>query len=262
VDLIDIHTHILPGFDDGAQDFKDSLAMAEAAVKDGVNLLVATPRVGHSIHKVSKKEIFEQVKYLNQCLEYARVKLPVLPGALYPLAADLPRRMKAKQILTINDTGKYLLVELPSGPLPDNAAGILSELLQQGVTPILSCPERNQYLSKNPDSLGELARQGLVSQVTAASITGRLGRTARKNALTLIENGLVQLVASDGNLAEGRQPILYAAFLEIERRLGLEWARTLISNNPFQVIRGLPLRAVPAVSRKSLWHKLGKITDV
>ncbi len=262
MDLIDIHTHILPGFDDGAQDFKDSLAMAEAAVKDGVNLLVATPRVGPSIHNVSKKEIFEQVKYLNQCLEYARVKLPVLPGALYPLAADLPKRMKTKQILTINDTGKYLLLELPPGPLPGYAAETVGELLQQGVTPILSCPERNQFFSKNPDSLKELARQGLASQVTAASITGRNGRAARKNAFTLIENGLVQLVASDGNRAEGRHPVLYAAFQEIERRLGIEWARTLISHNPFQVIQGLPLKAVPALSRESLWQKLGKITDV
>lgn len=258
MDLIDIHVHILPGLDDGSRDLKQSLAMAEAALQDGVNLIVATPRVGPGSWDHHKSDILQHVQNLNQCLDYARVKLPVLPGAEYCLAPDLAQHLRAGRLLTLNNNGRYLLVELPPEQVPDYAPSLFYALLKQGVVPIISHPERNRALAQDPAILQEFSARGILAQVTSASITGRLGRSVKKTALQFLQTGAAQLVASDGNEAEGRPPVLYAAFLEIERRLGVACARAVICHNPFQVTQGLPVQAVPPVPRESLWQKIYK----
>ncbi|NMC26779.1 MAG: hypothetical protein GYA42_01400 [Syntrophomonadaceae bacterium] len=255
MDLIDIHTHILPGADDGAQDLKEALAMAEAAVKDGVNLLVATPRVCPGRFDNTRAEIRKKVETLNQCLELARIRLPILAGAEYALTPDLPRQCSAGRLLTINDTGRYLLVELPPREVPGYTEQVLYGLLQQGVIPIITAPENNRVLARDPGILQELCARGILAQVNSASLTGRAGRGAKKAAWTFLENGTAQLIGSDSHPAAGRMPVLYAAFQEVERRLGAPLARTFISNNPFRVIKGQDLERVQLPATKRSWKQ-------
>jgi protein-tyrosine phosphatase len=142
MNLIDIHTHILPGLDDGARDLKQSLAMAEAAVRDGITMLVATPHVIRGAYNNRKDEILEHVQNLNQCLKCAGVKLPILPGAEYYLEPDLPELLAAGQLLTLNDTGRYLLVELPAAVIPENTGNVLRARCCRGLP--LSSPTRRE----------------------------------------------------------------------------------------------------------------------
>jgi len=255
VDLIDIHTHILPGVDDGAQDLKEALAMAEAAVKDGVNLLAATPRVCPGMFDNTRAEILKKVETLNQCLELSRIKLPILAGAEYVLTPDLPQRCSVGQLLTINDTGRYLLVELPRGEVPGYTQQVFHGLLQQGVIPIIACPEHNRALARDPEILQELCALGVIAQVNSASLTGRSGRSAKKAAWTFLENGTARLIGSDSNPSAGRMPVLYAAFQEVERRMGAALARTFISYNPFHVTQGQELERVELPAAKKSWKQ-------
>ncbi|MEQ8235516.1 MAG: CpsB/CapC family capsule biosynthesis tyrosine phosphatase [Syntrophomonadaceae bacterium] len=255
MDLIDIHTHILPGADDGAQDLKEALAMAEAAVKDGVNLLVATPRVCPGMFDNTRAEILNKVQILNQCLELSHIKLPILAGAEYVLTPDLPQHYSVGKLLTINDTGRYLLVELPHGEVPTYTEQVFYGLLQQGVIPIITAPENNRVLARDPEILQELCTRGILAQVNSASLTGRSGRSAKKAAWTFLENGTAQLIGSDSNPSAGRMPVLYAAFQEVERRMGASMARTFISHNPFHVIKGQELERVQRTAVKKSWKQ-------
>lgn len=263
MDLIDIHAHIVPGEKDGARDLKEALAMAEAAIKDGVNLIVATPRVCLLKNfENNREEILKNVATFNQCLEYARIKLPVLPGAEYLLAPNLAERLRAGQLLTINDNGRYLLVELPQEGVPEYALQVFYMLVQQGVTPIISHPETNRDLVRDPELLQKLCARGVLSQVTSASLAGRMGRRAKKAALGFLENGTAQLIASDAQPSAGRMPVMYAAFEEVERRLGASIARTFTSDNPLQVIQGKPVKNISITPQDSLWQRFCKITEI
>lgn len=254
MDLIDIHSHILPGLGDGSRDLKQSLAMAEAAVNDGISLLVATPRIGRGTFVNHREGILENVRNLNQCLKYARINLPVLPGAEYCLEADLPKRLAAGQVLTLNDTGRYLLVELPAEAVTEHTVDLLQTLQLQGVTPIIANPEGNPWLAKNPEILKRLVDQGILAQITSGSLTGLFGRRIKKAALMFLQFGQAQLIASDSHMGKGRKPGLYSAFQVIEYRWGLDFARNLTCRNPNMIIKGMPLKPELPPEPKRAWR--------
>ncbi|RDV84794.1 tyrosine-protein phosphatase [Ammonifex thiophilus] len=155
--MIDIHTHILPGLDDGAEDLEEALSMARLALADGVTALVATPHVIRGSFFPSRQEILETVSLLNERLAEQGLPLRVLPGAEYRLEPDLPERLAKGELVPLNDAGRYLLVELPSTFVPPYAERVLYELQLQGVTPILAHPERNAELCRRPELLASLA---------------------------------------------------------------------------------------------------------
>ena len=242
MNFIDIHSHILPGVDDGARDLQQTLAMAKAASYDGVTALVATPHVIKGVFDNHKADILQQVLNVDFYLKHCGLKMPILPGAEYYLEPNLAERLAAGTLLTINDTGRYLLVELPATMVPDYTDQILYEIQLQGVTPIIAHPERNLGLAKKPQMLQEWARRGILAQVTSISISGWFGRGAKKRALKFLQTGAAQLIASDGHDARGRAPLINQAFQEIEQLWGTDMARTLTFHNPDLIIRGLPLK--------------------
>ena len=256
--LIDIHTHILAGLDDGAKDIEHSLAMAEVAVKDGITMLVATPHVIKGVFDNSKDTILENVGTLSKCLESKGIPLRILPGAEYHLEPDLPRRMAAGELLTINDTGRYLLVELPSSMVPDYTGRVLYDLQLQGVTPIIAHPERNAGFEREPELLKNFISRGVLTQITSTSVTGLFGNSAKKTALRFIKEGFAHIIASDAHSTHGRSPRLSQAFQEIEHRWGTDYAQTLTSKNPRLIIEGHPVETCILPKKHSLWSRLLK----
>lgn len=236
--MIDLHTHILPGLDDGAASLEEALQMAAIAAAEGVSAVVATPHVVSGLYDNTRRQIQEAVDHLNRCLAAESIPLQVLPGAEYRLEPDLPQRLDAGRLMTINDAGHYLLVELPLALVPDYTEQLLYEIQLQGVTPILAHPERNPGLSRSPQRLSRLAQRGVLAQVTTGSIRGRFGQTARRAALKMLETGAAQVVASDAHSARGRSPAITAAAREIEARWGAAFARTVLATHPRRIIAG------------------------
>jgi len=256
--MIDLHVHILPEMDDGAKDIEHSLAMAQIAVQDGITTLVATPHVIKGAFDNSKDTILENVGNINKCLDRAGIPLQVLPGAEYHLEPDLPRRMAAGELLTINDTGRYLLIELPASMVPDYTGRVLYDLQLQGVTPIIAHPERNAGFEREPEILKNFISRGVLAQITSTSVTGLFGNTAKKTALKFLKEGYAHLIASDAHSSHGRSPVLSFAFQELERRWGTDYARTLTSSNPRLIIEGQPVQPFIPPKSHSLWSRLLK----
>jgi protein-tyrosine phosphatase len=252
--MIDLHTHILPGLDDGSSDIDESLAMAQVAYEDGIHTIVATPHVLPGAFNNDKNKILSAVAGLNQTLKEQDIAVDILPGAEYYLESDLPLKLSQGELLTINDNGRYLLVELPSAFIPEYTLQILYEIQLQGVTPIIAHPERNAGFIRRPTTLQELISRGVLAQATSASITGLFGKRVKQTAYSFLKQGLVHLVSSDAHSANGRAPLLSQARKEIEQHLGSNLARQLVIQNPCSIAEGESIDP-PLISRsKTRWR--------
>ena len=241
--MIDIHSHILPGLDDGAGNLEESLAMARCATADGIRVMVATPHVITGLYPNSRETILAVVEQLRKFFKDNDIPLLILPGAEYHLEPDLPRRMTRGELLTINDAGRYLLVELPTALVPDYTGKMFYELQLQGVTPIIAHPERNAGFVRDPSLLHELVSRGALAQITAGSLAGLMGSTAAATARTFLKQGCVHFIASDAHASNDRAPVLSTATSEAVRLAGIEEARSLVTGNPHRAVQGEHIEA-------------------
>jgi protein-tyrosine phosphatase len=236
--MIDIHSHILPGIDDGASSLEESLAMARIAVDDGIRVMVATPHVITGLYPNTREAILTATEKLQRVLRENDVSLSILPGAEYHLEPDLPKWMARGELLTVNDAGRYLLVELPAALVPEYTGKVFYELQLQGVTPIIAHPERNIDFAREPGLLHELVSHGALVQITAGSLTGLMGSEAAATARTFLKQGCVHFIASDAHATGDRAPVLSDAAREAVRLAGEEEAQNLLTGNPDRAIKG------------------------
>ncbi|SEH44104.1 protein-tyrosine phosphatase [Halobacillus karajensis] len=179
--LIDIHSHILPGVDDGAQTIEESVAMAEAAVADGIDTIIATPHHKNGIYDNFKNNIKIQVAELNRTFQERGIELQVLPGQETRIYGEMVEGIHQDEILMLNEQTSYMFVEFPSGSVPRYASQLFFDLQVAGVQPIIVHPERNKQLIEHPDQLYSFVKQGAFCQLTAASITGHFGKKSRSS---------------------------------------------------------------------------------
>lgn len=241
--MIDLHIHILPGLDDGPEEMDESLEMCRAAVKDGADTLVATPHMCDGVYNVPREKVLEGVLELNRRLLAAQVPLTVVPGADVHLDTDLPRLLAQGRLVTVNDRGKYLMVELPHDVLPQGLAQVLFDLQVAGVTPIISHPERNVEVQADPAVLARFVKTGNLVQLTAASITGDFGERPERCAHNLLRRRLAHVVASDAHSAAHRPPGLsrardVVAGLLASARASPEEVEAVFLRRPAQILAG------------------------
>jgi protein-tyrosine phosphatase len=196
--VIDLHSHILPGIDDGANSLETALDMARAAVEDGITTLAATPHV-RSDWPTPVEEMERLVAELRAALAEAEIPLELLTGGeiaftmLPELDDDGLRRFG------LGGNERYLLLELPHLGWPLTLDDVLFDLQIRGFTIVLAHPERSLDLQSEPERLERLVEKGLLVQITAAAVDGRLGATARETAHRLIDRGLAHMLASDAH---------------------------------------------------------------
>lgn len=254
--MIDIHTHILPAIDDGARDLEESLAMARLAVERGLTKVVATPHVARFGYFPAADEIREKVAEMNLALAKENIPLEILTGAEYLLEPDLAERAEKNQVVTINDRGRHILVELPETMVPHYTEEVLYALQLTGLTPVLAHPERNRALMEKPDFLQELVRRGVLLQVTTGSVTGIFGGEVQKNSFRLIQRGMVHFIASDAHSTGRRSPGTMQAASEIRKRWGEETAARLLYQNPQTLIEGREIEGREQEGREGVLKKL------
>jgi protein-tyrosine phosphatase len=235
--MIDIHSHILPGLDDGAANMEEAIAMARIAVTAGIKQMVATPHVKSRTYP-SRELILEVLVNLRRKLEKNSIPLVVMPGGEYGIEPGLPQRMASGEVLTINDTGRYLLVEFPAASVPDFTTTVLNELLAQDVTPVIAHPERNYVFMGDYSRLYDLVARGSLVQLTAGSLTGYYCTEVADAARTFLEEGWVHFIASDAHNRSGQLLQFEIATKEVLRLYGDGLRRCLLKSNPQRAIRG------------------------
>ncbi|WP_088052507.1 tyrosine-protein phosphatase [Virgibacillus dakarensis] len=242
--MIDIHCHILPGIDDGARTTEDSLEMARAAVDQGIRTIIATPHHRNGKYNNVKKQILQDVTELKARLEVEKIPLTILPGQETRLNGDMVTSLQEDEVLPLNNTA-YVFIEFPTAHVPRYAKQMLFDLQVAGYKPIIVHPERNREIAEHPSILYEFVRKGALTQVTAASVCGKFGKTVQKLTHNLMEANLTHFIASDAHNTTTRGFAMQEAFREVQTRHGneavfmfMENAQLLIDGNT--VHRGEP----------------------
>jgi protein-tyrosine phosphatase len=219
--MIDIHCHILPGVDDGAQSLSDSIEMAKRAVEQGIHTIVASPHHKNSRYENLKKEIIDGVKELNEALRLEKIDLEVLPGQEVRIHGEILEGYELGDILPVNHT-PYVLVEFPSSHVPRYTEKLFYDLQMKGLVPVIVHPERNQEIIERSDILYQLVKKGALTQVTAASISGDFGKKIKNFSLQLVEANLTHFIASDAHNVNKRSFKMREAFGVIEKKYGID----------------------------------------
>ena len=232
--MIDLHSHILPGLDDGAATAADSLALARAAASVGVTTVAATPHVRDD-YPTSVDQMERGVAALTRALEEAEVSLEIAVGG--EVSLDRLDRLSDDEVgrFTLGGSGRYLLVEFPYYGWPFTLEAQLRRLRGRGIVPVLAHPERNPEVQQATHRLDRLRRGGALAQVTIDSLAGVLGRRARRAARELLDQRAVDVLASDSHAA-GAYSLDVAGLAEAvgDRRL----ARYLTVDVPAAVLAG------------------------
>ena len=242
--MIDLHTHILPGIDDGSRTPGDALEMARAALADGTRVVAATPHVRED-WPTSPELMEARVADLRHALAETRIPLQILTGGEIDLHRLDVLSDEELQRFGLGGNPDYLLVEFPYYGWPLGLANRVLGLRERGITPVLAHPERNGDVQGNPERLRPLVDAGVLCQVTAASLDGRIGRRSRACGFTLIETGLAHLVASDGHTADIRGIGMSRAAAALGNE---ELARWLTYEVPAAIVGGLSLPPRPPVT--------------
>jgi protein-tyrosine phosphatase len=254
--LIDLHSHILHGIDDGARTLEDSLDIARAAVSDGITVIAGTPHVRDDWP--TDPEMMERgVAELRSELERAEIPLDVRPGG--EIAIEWLSRLPVEELRRFGLGGNpnYLLVETPYYGWPRVLADLLFSLRASGIRPVLAHPERNGEVQARPQLLVPLVQAGVLVQVTAASLDGRIGRRAQQCGLALVDRGLAHLLASDAHHASIRAVGMAAAVRAVG---GGPLAAWLTWDVPAAIVDDLRLPPRPETSRRG--GLLGKLFTV
>jgi protein-tyrosine phosphatase len=241
VSFVDIHCHLLPGIDDGANSIDESLAMARLAVEDGTTTIIATPhQLGNFGHNRGD-DIRGRVVDLQQQLDGAGVPLRVLPGADVRIEPGMADAITRGDVLSLGDHRRHVLLELPHElylPLEP----LLDELKRRKMVGVLSHPERNQGILHKPGVLPALVDGGCLLQITAGSICGTFGPECRQFCEWLLAEGLAHIVASDAHGVRSRRPLMRRAFERVVELTDEATALELCSVNPGHVAAGHAVR--------------------
>jgi protein-tyrosine phosphatase len=192
--LIDLHSHVLPGLDDGAADLEAAVAMCRAAAGDGVEVLAGTPHVRRD-HPTTPQQMEDALAALRE----AAGDIVRLVGGGEIDVAELTRPPEELARFALAGNPRFLLVETPYRGWPVELAERLFLLRTAGITPVLAHPERNAEVQQQPDLLVPLVAGGTLVQLTSASVDGRLGRRVQSCAATLLRRNLAHLLASDAH---------------------------------------------------------------
>ncbi len=230
--MIDIHHHLLFGLDDGAPDLDTSLAMVDMAQRDGITHIVCTPHAnGHYVFS-PEENAARLAEIETQYRKCAGASITFGLGCDFHLSFDnIEDALQYPTRYTLN-AKNYLLVEFPDFAIPQNMAQVFYEMLLRGITPILTHPERNQTLIREPERMKEWIRMGCRVQVTAGSVLGRFGKAAQRSAEQLLRNRWVHFLATDAHDVIHRPPLLRAAYEIVARTYGQECAECLCVTNP------------------------------
>lgn len=237
--MIDLHSHVLPGIDDGAQTLDESLEMVRKAISQGITHLMCTPHHNNGIYHNPAHEIIQRVESLQKEIDQRGLKLTLLEGQEVRLTEFLLMEIERDELLFTDLDNTYLLVELPTNEVPLYAEEVFYHLLNQGHIPVIVHPERNTIFRNDPNRLLPFLEMGVLTQLTAPSIVGVFGEGIQRAAKQMLQHQMLYMVASDAHSLKHRSFYMKEAYKEI-RKIGgkkmvedmQQMAKDLVNGDP------------------------------
>ncbi|PHS73119.1 MAG: capsular biosynthesis protein [Cycloclasticus sp.] len=239
--MIDLHSHLLPGIDDGSPDIQTSIELASLAVEDGITHMVCTPHIHAGRYENTLATIQSAKIIFEEALKQQGVDLNIATAAEVRFDIELMTSVKNGDIPLLGEWHgkKVILLEFPHGEIPFAAERLTSWLLEQNIIPMIAHPERNKGLLKTPSKLNVFIQQGCLLQVTAGAVAGGFGVPARELATKLLAQGHVTVLATDAHNQQHRPPVLSDGVEAAAHIIGQEKAYQLVQQNPWEIARSL-----------------------
>lgn len=256
--MIDLHAHILPGLDDGADVMEEALAMAELAIEGGTSCIVATPhsnQVGR-FENYCSKELIHIFESFEAKVRHYHMPLKIYRGMEIFASENVPELLKKGKLMGINGS-RYCLIEFPFDDSPERMGSILESVLDIGMIPLIAHPERYGCIIQEPAILYEWMDMGCRAQINKGSLLGRFGRSIAKTASVLMEYELVSCIASDSHTSEVRTPFMADVREYVEDTYGPILAKRLLHDNPKLILedKKVPFTGqVPVRHRRLFWR--------
>lgn len=250
--MIDIHSHILPGIDDGAKSMESTLSMLQIAKESGTEYIFATPHYYPGIYDND----FEKTKYMvdkiNGIVTKNAIDIKVLPGQEIYIHKNTLMHYKQGLINGLNGS-KYILLELPMDKLPALVLDTIYELGILGVRTIIAHPERYNYIIEKPSRVNRLLDEGCLFQINTGSISGIFGSKVKKTADTLLKNHICHFIASDAHSTGNRSPRMVEAYNIVTPEF-----KNVLINNAKQILNNADITDISEkmVERKSFIFRL------
>ena len=238
--MTDIHCHILPGVDDGAESMDEALAMARMAWESGVRRIIATPHCNlPDLENFRSAELAKRFVALRRAVEEAGIGVEILPGAEIFATPQVPQLLQQQKLPTLANS--YLLMEFYFDEDADAMDTALRQVAELGYVPVVAHPERYDAVQRDPYLVGRWFHNGYVIQLNKGSILGRLGRRAEAAADWILARGLAHTVASDAHSDDVRTPHMTEIRRYLTDRCDSSYANILLTINPDRIARDLPL---------------------
>ncbi len=236
--MVDTHSHILPGIDDGARSLEQAVELCRIAAADGIRTIVTTPHVMEFKYPNTRETIESALGLLEEALAGEGLPLEIVKGAEVHVAADLIERLKAGDLMTYADNGRYMLLEFPFQQVVSGTEEIVYRLRLAGVTPVIAHPERIGFFIEDVERLHKLVRLGALASITGGSLLGQFGERSERAGWTMIERRLAHVVASDAHDPKHRRPELSEAASALAERIGEEGSRRMCTEIPAAIVAG------------------------
>jgi len=238
--MIDLHSHLLPGIDDGAQSMAEALELAAHAVACGTTHMVCTPHLHPGRYSNTATSIALSVRKFAAALAQAGIPLQVSAAAEARFDSDLVTLAKRNELPFVGEWKgrQVLLLEFPHSEIPAQADKLTNWMLKNNIQPLIAHPERNKGVMANYKRINPFLEQGCLLQVTAGSLAGQFGPTAKELAEFLLLSNHIIILASDAHDMKNRPPNLLPGLEQAIRLIGEAAARKLVEDNPWRMAHG------------------------
>lgn len=245
--MVDIHSHILPGFDDGADTMIEALAMARLAVSGGTKAMVVTPHcnIPYMYDNFSGERLKESFNGFKKALAASDISLRVYLGAEVFVTDGVTELLRKGRLNTLNG-GRYMLVEFSFDETPEYMDEMLGRIMAEGVIPVVAHPERYYATFDYPEIIYNWIRMGCRIQVNKGSLLGRFGREVEVVSRVLLGHRLVHCIASDAHASWRRTPYLADVKEYVTDLYNSEYADVLLKYNPHRIIMDKDIRVYDA----------------
>ena len=258
--MIDLHTHILPGIDDGVKTEDDAVEFARTAIADGTRILVATPHCRDGFYVNEREGVLAAVRALRGRLRRENLDLDLRPGAEVHICPDLVERVGDGRAPTLDDNGKTILFELSMSQYPVDLENLVFQLKLAGLEVLFAHPERIRYFQDDGKRYEAVIRLGAYGQITTGSVLGRFGSAVSDFSEELLRKGLVHVLASDAHNVRGRAPKLSEALATIVPLVGETRGRSMVQEVPAALLAGrepeIPAIESPTARSRSFFGRL------
>ena len=214
--MIDFHSHIVFGVDDGARNIDESVKMIIEAEKAGFTDIIFTPHYMEGYYEVSKDEISKRIELLKNEIDNNNLQIKLHQGNEVYITNNMGSLISEKKISTANGS-KYVLFETPMRDEPINLLQVIYQILEAKKVPVIAHPERYLYIQENPNLVYELIDDGVLFQSNYGSLVGIYGKSAQRTLSLLLKHNMIHFMGSDVHRPNSIYPIIDDAIMQLKK---------------------------------------------